>query len=396
MGSFKPTALLNGFEMIRMAVQSALDGGLERVFVVVGNRAGELRTALEAIDDSWYPDYDSSRVPWQLVQSLSDGPAALVRSGDLLLPRIAFVENPDYANTDMLCSLKLGMAAAVAEGYQALFILPADAPAISPKVFGRLLGHAATSQAAVLYPSYNGSQGHPLLLGQGAFSAVLGFAGGGGLAAAVQPLPAEAVAVDDPAVLLDADDPDALCELQGFIQSNKGVSMAVAANLLNELAVLANIRAHCRATAAVVLRMARRLNRLGYCLDSELAASAAALHDICRLEERHAKAGEQLLGSRGYTALALVVGAHHGPLPDAPAAFTESNLVFIVDKLVKETGLVPLPERYAKSFADHPADGEVGARIRRDVAVCHDFIARYMALTGDYLFRVPCQIEPTS
>ena len=394
MGSFKPMELLNGFEMIRITLQSALDAGVGRVFVVLGNRADELRRALAGLDNSWYPNRDSSQMPPELAQSLSAGADALTESGDLLFPRLEFVENPGYASTDMLCSLKLGLAAAVAEGYQALFILPADAPAISPRSFGSLLEAASQSPADVLYPSYRDSPGHPLLLRRGAFAAVLGFEGQGGLAAAVRPLPTAAVAVDNPGVLLDADDPQALCELQGFIHKNKGISMAVAFNLLDSLAVLGNIRAHCRATAAVALRIARRLNRLGYCLDSELAASAAALHDICRLEQRHAQAGEQLLSALGYEALARVIGAHHSPLPDAPAAFTESNLVFIVDKLVKETGLVPLAERYAKSLADFPADSEVGGRIRRDMAICQDFIARYMALTGDEVFRRPCQIEP--
>ena len=76
MGEFKPLLSLRGKTVIENTVESVLQGGAETVAVVTGYRAAEAE-------------------------------AALSRFGS----RVRFVRNPDYAQTDMLGSIRLGVRA---------------------------------------------------------------------------------------------------------------------------------------------------------------------------------------------------------------------------------------------------------------------------------------------
>ncbi len=109
---------------------------------------------------------------------------------------------------DMLLSIRLGLEAVSPEA-PAIFIWPADCPAVSPGTV-ELLARSA-EPARVLIPTYRSRRGHPALLGRELLSAVDEIPPGEGLrhlwrsrAKAV----AE-IAVDDPGVLQNLDTPEA-------------------------------------------------------------------------------------------------------------------------------------------------------------------------------------------
>ncbi len=107
-----------------------------------------------------------------------------------------------------------------------------------------------------------------------------------------------------------------------------------------------HITAHCRAVAAEAERIAAALACAGHALDSALIRRAALLHDLARLEPQHAETGAQWLAALGYPEEAAIVRRHHDLDGEA---IDEAAVVFLADKCVRGTQLVPIRERFAAS-----------------------------------------------
>jgi CTP:molybdopterin cytidylyltransferase MocA len=181
MGGFKPLLPLGGQPLICRTLQSVLDGGAQRVCLVLGRDAAQVQAVLPADQ------------------------------------RVSCVLNPRYATSDMLASVKLGLRQVLAAGRPgALFVLPGDMPAVSPATFSAMMDAASRAEADVLYPVFAGRRGHPLLVKAACYDTILDFEGDGGLRAALLPVAAQAVAVADGGVLLDADTPADYKDIQAY------------------------------------------------------------------------------------------------------------------------------------------------------------------------------------
>jgi molybdenum cofactor cytidylyltransferase len=109
---------------------------------------------------------------------------------------------------DMLLSIRLGLEAVSAKA-SAVFIWPADCPAVSPRTVELLARSADPGRALV--PAYRSRRGHPALLGRDLIPDVNGLPPREGLRHLWRTR-AEAVAeiaVDDPGVLQNLDTPEA-------------------------------------------------------------------------------------------------------------------------------------------------------------------------------------------
>lgn len=116
------------------------------------------------------------------------------------------VVNPD-SDEEMLVSIRLGIAA-LEGSVDAFFVWPADHPAVRPATIRELAGRASKELAVI--PVFSGRRGHPAILGAGLASDVERIPADSGLrqlwrtrADAVREL-----AVDDPGVLENLDDPE--------------------------------------------------------------------------------------------------------------------------------------------------------------------------------------------
>jgi CTP:molybdopterin cytidylyltransferase MocA len=385
---------LNGFAMIRMTVQAALDGGVAISCVVTGRESERISEVLREV------------------------------RANAACSQVKVVHNRDFATTDMLHSIKIGIRALLdvendETSVDALFVLPGDIPAVSPRTFGLLRDCAKRTAASVIHPSYKGKRGHPLLLKRECFDPILTFNGEGGLKGAIGDLRAENLDVTDEGIALDADNSEAFEWLSAYARATKGLALEVTDALLASFETPQHIREHGRAVGALAARMARHLNSRGFGLDSELCRSAGELHDMNRLQKHHAKVAAEHLRARGYEAVAKVVGDHHTMTGDsddpreprstsvgyrdarstghtgrdAPSTgyttstgYSESLIVFLADKLVKETRLVTLDERYAPALERFPETTAVGRRIRLDREICREVLRRYTESTGDHIY----------
>jgi molybdenum cofactor cytidylyltransferase len=115
--------------------------------------------------------------------------------------------NPD-PDAEMLVSIRLGVEMLLPDA-DALFIWPADHPAVDPATLRRLLADATRDSA--LLPVHAGRRGHPALVGADLLAGIAGIPANEGLrrlwrdrADAVRE-----IEVADPGVIENLDDPDA-------------------------------------------------------------------------------------------------------------------------------------------------------------------------------------------
>jgi len=190
MGAFKPLLEVAGKPLLVWTLTALVEAGVDPIVLVLGNQAEVIEAELER------------------------------RFGELSQTSIQTVRNPDFATSDMLTSLQLGLAALLKRvecSPSAACVLPGDIAAIKPTSITALLVAHRSDPDVLLRPSYKERGGHPLLLPRSFWSAVLDFQGSGGLRAALAGEAISNVSVDDPGVLLDADRPEDIERLETLL-----------------------------------------------------------------------------------------------------------------------------------------------------------------------------------
>lgn len=177
MGRFKPLLPLGQDTILRRGVKTLLGAGCSPVVVVTGHRAAELEEHLSELD-------------------------------------VDCVYNPDYASSDMLASVKLGLRALAGRCDRLLFT-PADVCLYSVETVRALMA----SGELLCRPCCDGRRGHPVLIDCSLIPQILAWEGENGLAGALDSLGCGTeLELDTPEILLDADTPEQyekLLELDG-------------------------------------------------------------------------------------------------------------------------------------------------------------------------------------
>ena len=146
MGDFKPLMRVGGQTLVEACARSLLNGGVSRVVAVLGYRQAEVAEALKRT----------------------------VHAETLTL-----AVNADYAATDMLASVRVGLMALPA--CDAFYLLPGDMPAVSPATFRALADTLQQTGASVAFPMWEGRRGHPPLIAARCIPTLSGYQGENGL-----------------------------------------------------------------------------------------------------------------------------------------------------------------------------------------------------------------------
>ncbi len=166
MGAFKPLMEVDGRAMILRVIDGMRSAGASPVVVVTGHRRAELE-------------------------------AALAGEG------VAFAFNPDYAVTQQLESLRVGLMA-IGGRAERIMISPADVPLVSPATIARL----AATPGDFVRPVWHGEVGHPVFLSSAFIPYLMTYDGPGGLRGAMERYPAcdlRDVPCEDRGTVLDND-----------------------------------------------------------------------------------------------------------------------------------------------------------------------------------------------
>ena len=117
---------------------------------------------------------------------------------------VTLCRNAQYATTDMLTSIQLGLAQLTAEA-ERVFIMPGDIPLVSPDTLRAM----CELDAPVVRPSCHGRGGHPILLNAEAVHTVQTWKGTDGLKGLLRSgkLESKFMETEDAAVLMGAASP---------------------------------------------------------------------------------------------------------------------------------------------------------------------------------------------
>jgi CTP:molybdopterin cytidylyltransferase MocA len=185
MKDFKPLLKIGNRTMIEQSIFSMLDAGVQRVIVVLGYRGTEIEDILRK-----NPNFD----------------------------RIHIVYNLDYAETEMLDSIKLGLLELGSCGD--FFFLPGDVPAVSPQTFRTVYLAHQRSGKAVSFPSIDGYRKHPPLISAACTDKILSFQEDGGLRQLWKTMEddIELVPVEDLGCTMDADYPKDYWQIRKYLR----------------------------------------------------------------------------------------------------------------------------------------------------------------------------------
>lgn len=165
MNALKQTLPIGGKTFAEHVVDRFVRIGADPIVVVLGHRAPEVREALDG-----YP--------------------------------VTFLNNPEYATTQMFDTVKIGLDY-VKERCDRVFVTPVDVPLFSEMTLRAEL----EAEASVVIPISDGISGHPILLDAGILPEILAHTGERGLRGAVDASRAECikVSVADEGSTQDAD-----------------------------------------------------------------------------------------------------------------------------------------------------------------------------------------------
>ena len=166
--------VVRGSALVRHAVTAALASRADPVLVVTGHESEAIRAALTGLD-------------------------------------VRFVDNPDFA-AGLSTSLKAGLAALPPTVAGALILL-GDMPNVTAEIIDRLMAHMGENlEAKAIVPTVLGQRGNPVLLARALFGDIAHLTGDAGARKLLDQAgdAVVEVAIDDPAIALDIDTPEAL------------------------------------------------------------------------------------------------------------------------------------------------------------------------------------------
>jgi CTP:molybdopterin cytidylyltransferase MocA len=145
MGECKPLMMARNKTIIENSIDSMIEGGVSSLLLVVGYRGKEIEEKL----------------------------------GHYSKEAVTIVYNDDFATTDMLYSLQLGLRSLGT--CDAFFLLPADMPDIQPSTFQSVRQCWIQTNCLIAFPTLGIWRKHPPLIDAKCIDTILAYKGQGGL-----------------------------------------------------------------------------------------------------------------------------------------------------------------------------------------------------------------------
>ena len=179
MGSNKLLADMGGRPLIVRTVQNILASQVNKVFVVTGHQADEIRAALQSED-------------------------------------VEFAHNSEFAS-GLASSVGVGVTAA--KDFDGVLICLGDMPLVSPQILDKMIETYDFSQGRdLVVPTYEGKFGNPVLWGSRYFPELTALRGDRGARELIDRYRERVIGIEvgDEAVALDADTPEALARIKSI------------------------------------------------------------------------------------------------------------------------------------------------------------------------------------
>lgn len=260
---------------------------------------------------------------------------------------VTVARNPHF-RLGRLSSVQLGIQA-LATPPDWLFVLPAEYPLVRRQTVGRLLAERGRGGPEVLYPSFGGERGFPVLLGRRCIEKILTVGPFNELEAFLERYESSSRSIPcpDEATCLSLDSEAGYRRLAGHLAFRQIPTRGECVALLRAHGAGQTEVRHGETVGALGRAIAEYLNeRESVRLDVELVAAAGMLHDIGRDFPFHAQTGAAILRREGFPVVSEVVGTHADmELPDGDSwRVSEKEIVFLASKLVEGDHRVDLED----------------------------------------------------
>ncbi len=328
MGMFKPLLPLGDTFVLEYAVTLFRKAGVNEIRVVTGYRAVDLEPVLRVLG---------------------------VRS----------IENARFKQ-GMFSSVQAAVQT-LDESVDAFFILPVDIPLVRPTTIHSLIDLFRQREPDIAYPCFLEERGHPPLISRRLVRDIRYWEGSGGLRAVLAKREKGALdwAVPDGNILLDMDvEEDYRMIKEKFLMPDIPNERECQA-LMIIFNAQKDILNHSQAVSKVAVKLGKALNKVGSGQDLNLLKAAGLLHDIAKGQPDHAERGAEMIRHWGFPAVADVVRAHTDIVLNAGDPIREREILYLADKLVRDTQAVSLRERFMAAQQRYGGDPAVSKNVER-------------------------------
>ncbi len=326
MNDFKPLLPIVNKSMIGTTINNFKSFGVDEIVVVTGYRSEDIQINLKEIN-------------------------------------VEFVKNENYHNTHMFDSVCLGLNK-VKNKVDFIFISPADSPFVQQFTLNKMMEEMINLNYNLFQPSYEGINGHPLLLRKSSVNKILFHDGTNGLQGAIANMGTDYknLSFVDPGIKLDADNASEYLKLLEYNEIKNCPTIEQCKKIQDYFSMTPAVKAHCKKVASVALNICDNLNKNGISLNKNKVVAASLLHDIAKGKDKHAEVGALWLKDMGYYEISDIV-KEHMELKEISKIPNEKEVVYLADKLVKGEKLVSIKERFSFKEDIYKNDNNISKNI---------------------------------
>lgn len=328
MGELKPLLQFGNKYALELLAETYMKSKIDDIIVVVGYRAADIMGSLKHLKVKW-------------------------------------VVNPKY-DEGMYSSIKAAVMA-LDEASTGFFINPVDVPIIKASTIESLKAEFIKTEKGIIYPSFSNEKGHPPIISNKYKHKIIENSAPGGLKNLLDLYLEDSVKIPvcDNGTLMDMDSPSDYKLLNEYFKSQFIPNDQECRAIWEQNNLPLNIVKHCKAVANIACNIGEKLLSKGSILDLKKLKAAALLHDIGRMQNQHAKAGQKILKILGYDEIADIISVHTDIEIKNNIEITEAEIVYLADKLVIEDENVTLEERFRNSIDEYGGNPEVYNKIQQ-------------------------------
>ncbi len=345
MGAYKPLLPLGELTIVETAVNSLRQGGIQDIRVVTGYQAEKI----EAVLERW---------------------------------NVRTVHNPGYSD-GMFSSVLAGIRSLEADT-EAFLLLPGDNPLIRRHSIKEIVRTYRETNAAVVYPVFNGKRGHPPLIGSKCYASILAGDGCGGLRNVLTRFDSDLAEVNvaDQGILIDIDTIDDYRNLINYYLRRNIPTHAECQAMLDKYQADGRVLRHGQAVASIACALAASLNQAGCRLDLDLVAAGGLIHDLAKGKPNHSQRGGRMAACMGFSALSAIIASHMDISFSRNDMINEAAIVFLADKLVQGEKRVSFLERFRPAFERFSDSPEVMSAVARRMQAAETIGKKTLELLG--------------
>jgi len=309
MKDYKPLMKIGNSTMIEMVINNFKLLGVNEIVVVTGYRAYDIKKVLKG-------------------------------------KNIKFIHNDYYETTHMFDSICLGLKE-IEKLADLIFITPADSPFVQQFTLKRMIHMIQTTSYNLIQPSYDGENGHPLMVKSKYVKNIIKHDGTNGMQGAIANMSEDYINVSfaDPGIVLDADTPQDFKKLLECNENKCCPSVELCRKIQDYFVISDLIKSHSDKVAEVALDICQKLSDKGIVLDKKVVVAASMLHDIAKCNSHHAEVGANWLFDMGYEEVSNIV-KEHMELKEVSDIISEKEVVYLADKLVIEDRISTIEQRF--------------------------------------------------